>query len=92
MCTGVYEWINEKLAMKIGGENRTQWIRDRHWERMAKEVGIGTKFVLQTVKEIAKRIVGTAEEVASEQQAIWGPASIIGRIHKVIARQVKYTE
>jgi serine/threonine-protein kinase HipA len=92
MCTGAYEWINEKMAMKIGGENRTQWIRDRHWGRMAGEVGIGAKFVLQTVKDMAARIVGTAEEVASEQQAIWGPASIIGRIQEIIARQVKHAE
>ena len=39
-----------------------------------------------------KRIVDAAEEVASEQQAKWGPASIIGRIQKVIARQVKHTQ
>ncbi len=91
MCTGVYEWINQKLAMKIGRENRTDWIRDRHWTRMAKDVGIGAKFVLQTVRNMAKQIVDTADQVASEQQAKWGPASIIGRIQKVIARQVKYT-
>ena len=78
--------------MKIGGENRIQWIRNRHWERMAKSVGIGAKFVLQNVKKMAKRIVGAAEEVASKQQKIWGPASIIGRIQKVIAGQVKYAE
>jgi serine/threonine-protein kinase HipA len=91
MCTGAYEGISERLAMKVGGENRTQWIRDRHWERMAKEVGIGAKFVLQTVKKMAQRIVDTANKVASEQQATWGPASIIKEIIKVITRQVKYT-
>jgi serine/threonine-protein kinase HipA len=88
MCTGVYEGINEKLAMKIGGENRPRWIRARHWERMAEEVGVGTKLVLRTLKGMAKRLAGAAEEVASEQQAIWGNASIIMRIQEVIASRV----
>ncbi len=39
-CTGVYEGISERLAMKIGNENQPQWIRSRHWERMAEELGI----------------------------------------------------
>ncbi len=92
MCTGVYEGINEKLAMKIGSENRPQWVQSRHWERMAEAVGIGTRFVLRTVREMAKRIEGAAEEVASEQQAIWGPASVVIKIQETIARQVKHTK
>ena len=43
MCTGVYEGINKKLAMKIGGENRPSWIRPRHWKRMAAQAGIGSR-------------------------------------------------
>jgi hypothetical protein len=44
------------------------------------------------VKEMAKRIEGTAEEVASGKQTIWGLALIIMRIQEIIARQVKRTE
>ncbi|NOY69228.1 MAG: type II toxin-antitoxin system HipA family toxin [Deltaproteobacteria bacterium] len=91
MCTGVYEGINERLAMKIGNENRSQWIRSRHWERMAKEVGIGAKFVLRAVKEMADQIERAAAEIAVRQQAIWGPSLIVSQIQKIITRQVKYT-
>ncbi len=92
MCTGVYEGIHEKLAMKIGKENRAQWIYARHWERMAQEVGIGAMLVLRTVKEMAKRIESAAEKVASEQHAAWGFASIVPVIQEVISRQVKHAE
>lgn len=92
ICTGIYEGINEKLAMKIGGENRTSWIRSRHWERMANHVGIQSKYVLRTVKGMAKRIVGEAHAVASEQQTIWGDASILSRIIEMIAKQVNHVE
>jgi serine/threonine-protein kinase HipA len=90
ICTGIYEGINEKLAMKIGGENRTSWIRSRHWERMANNVGIQAKYVLRTVKDMAKRVISEADAVASEQQAIWGDAPILSRIVEIIAKQVNY--
>jgi serine/threonine-protein kinase HipA len=92
MCTGVYEGVNRKLAMKIGNENRPEWIQSRHWESMAEKVGIGAKFVLRTVRGMAERIESTAENVASDQQAIWGAAPIIARIQKSISRQVKHTK
>ena len=40
LCTNIYEDLAKKLAMKIGGENRPEWIMARHWERLAKEVRI----------------------------------------------------
>lgn len=92
MCTGVYEGVNEKLAMKIGNENRPQWIQPRHWERMAQTVGIGAKFVLRTVREMAKQIEIAAETLALEHRAMWGDASIVTQILKVIARQVKHSK
>jgi len=40
LCTDIYENLTKKLAMKIGGENRPEWVMARHWERLAKEVNI----------------------------------------------------
>ncbi len=92
MCTGVYEGVHDKLAMKIGKENRPQWIYIRHWERMAKAVGIGTKLVLKTLSEMGKAISEAAEKVASEHHELWGPAFIIPEIQNTIAKQVQKTE
>lgn len=30
----------EKLAMSIGGENRPEWIMERHWEKFSEEIKI----------------------------------------------------
>lgn len=92
MCTGIYEGVHDKLAMKIGNENRPRWIHIRHWERMAKAVGIGTKLVLKTFSEMGKEISEAAEKVASEQNELWGPASIIAEIQNIIAKQVQQTK
>jgi serine/threonine-protein kinase HipA len=92
LSTGVYEGINPRLAMKIGGENRPQWIRTRHWERMAKEVGIGSALVLRTVKAMAKQIVHAAEEVVSQQPAMWRPAPIVGQIQNIILKHTNHAQ
>lgn len=40
MCTNIYKDLSQKLAMKIGGENRPEWIMERHWNRFAEEIKI----------------------------------------------------
>ncbi len=40
MCTNIYEDLSQRLAMKIGGENRLDWIMERHWKRFAEEIKI----------------------------------------------------
>lgn len=60
MCTNIYEDLSQKLAMKIGGENRPEWIMERHWERFAEEININnavlrkrlTDFCLKLITEI----------------------------------------
>ena len=60
MCTNIYEDLSQKLAMEIGGENRPEWIMERHWERFAEEININnavlrkrlTDFCLKLITEI----------------------------------------
>ncbi|SDT85061.1 type II toxin-antitoxin system HipA family toxin [Desulfobacula phenolica] len=40
LCTDIYDTLSQKLAMKIGGENRPEWIMERHWKDFAEEIKI----------------------------------------------------
>jgi len=40
LCTEIYEGLFRKSAMKIGKENRPDWIMTRHWDRLAHEIKI----------------------------------------------------
>ena len=40
LCTDIYDNLSQKLAMKIGGENRPEWIMERHWRRFAEEIKV----------------------------------------------------
>ena len=40
LCTQIYPELSERYAMKIGGENRPQWIQKRHWEKLSESLNI----------------------------------------------------
>lgn len=87
LCTAVYPDLSEKLAMRIGGENRPAWLRRRHWERFAREVEIGPRLVLDTLAEMAATIPEAAAGIAAEQERAWGRAPIVERILEVVVER-----
>lgn len=83
LCTAVYPDLAEKLAMKIGGENRPARLHRRHWARFAGEVEIGARLVLDTVVGLASAIPSVAAEVAAAHEEAWGGAPVVGRILEI---------
>jgi len=63
ISTQVYPHLAAKMAMKIGGENRPDWLQPRHWERLADNTGLKRGYVLTAVRNIASRIVDEAESL-----------------------------
>jgi serine/threonine-protein kinase HipA len=63
ISTQVYPHLAAKTAMKIGGENRPDWLQPRHWERLADSIGLKRGYVLTAVQNMASRIVDEAESL-----------------------------
>jgi serine/threonine-protein kinase HipA len=57
MCTDIYEDLSQKLAMKIGGENRPEWIMERHWETFAEEIKIGKAVLRKRLTDFCLRLI-----------------------------------
>lgn len=55
LCTNIYPELSSKTAMKIGGENRPDWIQRRHWERLAAEVNFTNKYLKQIINYMLER-------------------------------------
>lgn len=87
MCTAVYPDLIDKLAMRIGGEDRPQWIIERRWEAFAREIGIGYKLVRQTLLEMSEKIV--AEAIAQQEAftAQYGECEITKNIIAIIEQR-----
>ncbi len=66
VCTAVYPHLSQKLAFKIGGENRPKWLMARHWQRFADDVAVKPKFVDKLMAEMIERIESALPNVAAE--------------------------
>jgi serine/threonine-protein kinase HipA len=87
MCTAVYEGLTQKLAMKIGGEDRPEWITTRRWEQFSKDVGVKYNIVRQTLEVMSKKIGGEANTLKGDFVYQYGACEIIDKIITVIEQR-----
>lgn len=68
VSTAIYPELTDKLALKIGGENRPEWIRKQHWEKLADISGANPRIVWRRLDQLRDTVVGigrsTAEKLA----------------------------
>lgn len=70
LSTAVYPTLAERLAMKIGGEYAAEKIYLRHFERLAKSVGLASRATLRRVGALALRL----ENEVRELRGLWAAA------------------
>jgi len=80
ICTRVYPDLTDRMAMRIGGENRPDWMQSRHWERFSAEINIKPRLILQTLRKMAQRIIPQADALAKAFTDEFGPSAIVGKI------------
>jgi len=89
VSTAVYPDLTDRLALKIGGENRPDSIRPRHWEALAKASGANPRIVRERIADLAGSILPAAREVAAMAGLEEGESATIEEILGVIAARAK---
>ncbi|MBF6058069.1 type II toxin-antitoxin system HipA family toxin [Thiomicrorhabdus heinhorstiae] len=56
LSTQCYQELSDKFSMKIGGENRLEWLQKRHFERFADEVGVKFSLIQKEFKKLVNLI------------------------------------
>lgn len=87
LSTQVYPELSEKYAMKIGGENRADWLQLRHWEKLADALSLKKRFVLKTVRDMATIIISNAEIIAEDFHKSHEDVKIIAKILTLIQKR-----
>lgn len=64
LSTAAYPELSSRPAMRIGGEDRPEWVQPRHWDRLADAAGLKRRYVQGRVRDMASRIVPLAERLA----------------------------
>ena len=53
--------------MKIGGENRPEWIMKRHWQRFCETLGVSEKILQREAKRLAVAIKIEAKKLSNNR-------------------------
>lgn len=84
--------LTDRIAMKIGKEDRPDWIIARRWQQFAEDIDVGYKLIKQILESMSKNIVIEAKELEKEFAHQYGECELIEKIINIIeARSVKVT-
>lgn len=64
LCTSIYQNLSQRLAFKIGGENRPRFLMKRHWEKLAVELAMRLEYITKTVSVLVEMTESKVEDVA----------------------------
>ena len=78
-----------KLAMKIGGESRLGYVRVRHWERFAREVGLPPDEVLKISESVATETPDLFTDVVTVARSEGLDHPILERLSDRITRHAR---
>jgi len=63
LSTRIYGSLSPKLAMKIGGQARPEWLTTERWNTFAKNAGVGSRAVFEKIKELSESIPAACASV-----------------------------
>lgn len=90
LCTDMYEGLTHRLAMKIGGESRPEWIMEKHWEVFAKDIKISPSVLKNHLTLFCRECCATIEFTFQKFTREKGPCpfveKIVGNVRKRSAR------
>jgi serine/threonine-protein kinase HipA len=80
LSTAIYPGISQKLAMKVGGENRPDWVMLRHWEELATDGNVGPRAVFAVIEELLEKWPAAFHKTRNDLVSGPGKYSIVDKI------------
>jgi len=92
VSTVSFNGLDRRMAMRIGGENRPEYVRRRHWEGFAEQINVS----IRLVEETAQALVSNVREVRDEARALldegFADQAILDEINLQIDRRAGWLE
>jgi serine/threonine-protein kinase HipA len=87
LSTAVFQDTDRKLAMKYGGENRPNYVRGRHLDRMAADLGVKPALVRRRALLIVERVEAAVEATRESLPVEFQDRPMLDRIVAMIAER-----
>ncbi|MGE4504629.1 MAG: type II toxin-antitoxin system HipA family toxin [Desulfovibrionaceae bacterium] len=91
VCTGAYQGLGRKLAMKIGGQYDPDYLFPRHWERLAREAGLSESLVLDELRGMAAMLLETLRPARELFEERYGVATVLRRVEAFVRARCETT-
>lgn len=92
MCTAVYSELSDRLAMKIGGEDRPDWVIERRWQQFANDIEVKFKRIHEILSELSRSLKAQAASLAEAFKQQHGQCEIIDQILGVIDQRCRQVQ
>jgi serine/threonine-protein kinase HipA len=93
ISTAVYQrQVNNKFAMKFGGEKDPRYLLTRHLNQFADDAGIGYRAVKVALQNMAKDLKRIAPVLADEYRERFAAPVIVNRLVEIIEQRVAKAE
>jgi serine/threonine-protein kinase HipA len=87
ISTAVYPDLTLKLALKIGGEDRPDWVQERHWSSFAELSGANPRIVWRRMAELSDTIPGKAREVLAAHESSGEERKMLERVCSIAEKR-----
>jgi serine/threonine-protein kinase HipA len=89
LSTKVFSGTRKKLAMRLGGENRPEYLRRRHLDRLAEELAVKPALVLRRADLIVALVRSSRQDAREHLPADFQDRPIIDRIDAIIEERAE---
>jgi len=89
VCTRAIQRIDYRLAFAIGGKRDPGLITKAHWDALAQECDVTSRFLWHLVKETATGLLENLAVVRESFEARFGACPALQRVEQIIAKQCR---
>lgn len=89
VCTRAYKRLDRAMAMRIGDTADPGQIRAKDWVMLAEGIGVGRRFLLDLVREVAERVLEVTKEVATGFQSRYGDSPAVQMVVPLVEKQAR---
>jgi serine/threonine-protein kinase HipA len=87
ISTVVFQGTDRKLAMRYGGENRPEYLRGRHLDRLARDLGVKPALVRRRAVAMRERAEAATEDARRSLPAEFQDRPILDKVIEVIGER-----
>jgi len=83
LAIGYWERLSTKMAMKIGGERRPDFVQARHWQRFCEEIGLNAAQLRRRALELCAHALARKDDIMA---ALGVPAPLAGHLARTLQK------